>query len=60
MLRVWAGGCGCLEPVQVSPGDGLGAALFLLTFFSGAPSNTVPCPGARVARGSWDRLVAMT
>lgn len=58
--RVWADGCGCLEPVEVSPGDGLGVAHSLLTFFSGAPSITVSCLEAHVARGSWDRPVATT
>lgn len=58
--RVWADGCGCLEPVEMSPGDGLGVAHSLLTFFSGAPSITVSCLEAHVARGSWDRPVATT
>lgn len=58
--RVWADGCGCLEPMEVSPGDGLGVAHSLLTFFSEAPSITVSCLEAHVARGSWDRPVATT
>ena len=50
----------CIIAKSLGRGDGLGVAHSLLTFFSEAPSITVSCLEAHVARGSWDRPVATT
>ena len=54
--RVWADGCGCLWRCRLVMGWEWPT---LLTFISGAPSIPVSYSEAHVARGSWDRVVAV-